>query len=241
MYKKWKIGLFSLLTLLLLVACNSGNEEEANNSTGEEQEQMPQVELDTEDYPEIIATVNGEDILREEYVPFLENQAGMIVAFMGVDIETEEGQEELRNLEEIVADLFVNDKLIEQEIAAENFEVTEEEVDQRMESVILQHGSEEELEKTLEEYGFTMDELRSDIEVELKREQFLAEQINIEEVTEEELQQLYDSKIENGEEIGEFAEVRDNLEAEILNSRETEAIQNYLDTLKEKSEIEIHL
>ncbi|KGA97253.1 hypothetical protein AJ85_10660 [Alkalihalobacillus alcalophilus ATCC 27647 = CGMCC 1.3604] len=241
MFKKWKIGLFSLLTLLLLVACNSGNEEEANDSTGEEQGQMPQVELDIEDYPEIIATVNGEDILREEYVPFLENQAGMIVAFMGVDIETEEGQEELRNLEGIVVELFVNDKLIEQEIAAENFEVSEEEVDQRMESVILQHGSEEELEKTLEEYGFTMDELRADLETDLKTEQFVAEQINIEDATEEELQQLYDSKIESGEEIGEFAEVRDNLEAEILNSRETEAIQNYLDTLKEKSEIEIHL
>ncbi|KMK76563.1 SurA N-terminal domain-containing protein [Alkalihalobacillus pseudalcaliphilus] len=243
MLRNWNVVALAIVIMMILSACNSGDNEEGTAPEENQNEEMPQVNLDVNDYPEVVATVNGDDIARDEFVPYLENQANMLVAFYGYDLESEEGKETLQELEQAVLDVLVQDRLIMQKVEESDYEVTEEELDQRYEMVLVQYGSgsEKELEEELEEYGFTLEDLRMDLEFQMKRDQYMNDHITFEEVTEDEVVTLYESRAEANEEIGELEEERETLEAELVNQRRLEATQQHYEELKEDSEIDIHL
>ncbi|MGM0432094.1 MAG: SurA N-terminal domain-containing protein [Spirochaetota bacterium] len=143
---------------------------------------------------EAVALVNGEEIAKSELQDLERQQASNY----GLDPESEESAELMNNLRSSILEQLVNTKLIEMEAEEAGLEATEEQVDQQYNQFAQQYGGEEEMEKLLEEQGWSpadlRDEIASQLPVQLYVEQYLEENFDPDnvEISDEELRELYE-------------------------------------------------
>ncbi len=115
---------------------------------------------------EIIATVNGEEITREEFAKALE-QEKMQYQMQGIDLDSEEMAETLQELEQHVLDNhFIIPMLVIQQAEKEGIIVSDEEIEERYQEYVTDFGGEEELLEQME----AADMNRSDLDNEIIRE-----------------------------------------------------------------------
>lgn len=204
--------------------------------------------------PSVIAEVNGMEISQQEYFSLLQQQAP---------------QSNLSSSQIIPFRYNVLNALIERKLlmaqAEEldvNVEVSEAEIDENYNNILEQNEmTDEELAEALSEQGYTIGDLREDIKGSIEDNktinQTIDQGIGEIEVSEEEIEELYqqkypesedaeaesDSESENAEaedERPEMAEVRDDLEQEIRSQKRNEATNNWLAELKENAEITVN-
>ncbi len=244
------MGLGIFVLAIGLAACG-GEETEQEETVATPEEESVAVDqdinsiIDTESIPEIIATVNGEDIEKEIYVANLQQQASSL-AMQGFDLDSEEGRSYLEMIEESILQQIINEKLIVQAANAEDIEVSEEDIDQEIATLIeeLPIESEEDLQALLDEQGVTMEELRSDIVDYVKRDKYIQQNLTITNPTEEELQALYDemlAMVEDESEAPAFEDYKDELEYSFLQEQEQEQTMQLVENLRETSDITIHI
>jgi peptidyl-prolyl cis-trans isomerase SurA len=245
------MGLGIFVLAIGLAACG-GNETETEQeeTTGEAEESVAADQdinavIDIESIPDVIATVNGEDIEKEVYVGYLQQQASNLV-MQGFDLESEEGKSYLEMIEDSLLQQMINETLIVQAANKEAIEVTEEEIDQEITTLIsdLQMSSDEDLQALLEEQNVTMEELRTDIVEYIKRDKYIQKNLNVTNPTEEELKAAYDemlAMVEDDAEVPEFEEYKDELEYNLLREQEQEQTLQLVETLRDGSEITIHI
>ncbi|MDT8860592.1 SurA N-terminal domain-containing protein [Alkalihalobacillus sp. MEB130] len=229
-----------------LAAC--GGEEEATQedpvATDETEAVEPGEEemgsfIDTSDIPEVIATVNGEDIDKEVYVATIEQEA-MQLAMQGIDIDSEEGAVYLEQVKDQVLDRIINSTLIANAANEEGIEVTDEEIESGIADLMAQFGleSEEQLQELLEAQGVPMEELREDVAENVKSNKYIEQKVTEIEVTEEEIQAFYDEAVASAPEaeadFPELEEVREEIEFQLQ-------MDALLANLREESEVTIHV
>lgn len=136
--------------------------------------------------------------------------------------------------------MLINTELLLQAAAADGIVVTDEEVAERLAQVETQVGGAEALAAELETAGVTMEQLRGDIVTEITIQTLLASVVGEEEiaVTEEEITELYESAGGEAAGIPPLEEVRDQVIAQIQQTKEQTLVQEYLDMLRLNAEIE---
>ncbi len=241
---------FGILALAFGLAACGGDETEQEEAVAAPEESAPAEQdlnsiIDTENIPDVIATVNGEDIEKEVYVSYLQQQATQMM-MQGIDLNSEEGRSYLEMIEESTLQQLVNEKLIVQAANEANLEVTEEEIEQEIASILteFQLESEEELQELIEQQGVTMDELRDDVVEYVKRDKYIQQNINVTDITEEELQAAYDellTMVEDESEVPEFEDYREELESSLLKEQEQAQTAQLLEELREDGEVTIHI
>lgn len=115
---------------------------------------------------EVVGKVNGEEITKDELYEFLVKQ---------------NGQQALETL--------ITEKIIEMEADKENVKVSEEELQERMDEIISQYGDEEAFKQALENYGYSIEDVEKDIEMNMVIEKLLEPQITI---TDEEMESFFE-------------------------------------------------
>ncbi|WP_332694650.1 SurA N-terminal domain-containing protein [Halalkalibacter lacteus] len=254
MKKKLFMGIGVCTLAFGLVACGGDDKAEEEVAAPEESENVEQEmgpDIDTESIPDVIATVNGEDINKEIYVGNLE-QGAMQLQMQGIDIESEEGLAELEVMKEQLLDRIINSTLITQAANEEGVEATEEEIDKGITELIAQIGleSEEQLQELLDEQGVSTDELRADVAETVKSEKYLDQNIEVSDISEEDLQAAYDELVEMVEAEGEgketpeipsFEDYREQLEYQMQMEQEQEQVGKLIETLRADSEITTHI
>ncbi|MFN2340794.1 MAG: SurA N-terminal domain-containing protein [Halanaerobium sp.] len=214
--------------------------------------------------PSVIAEVNGMEISQQEYFSLLQQQAP---------------QSNLDNSQVIPFRYNVLDALIERKLIISqaeelgvDVEVSEAEIDENYNNILEQNEmNDEELAEALSEQGYTIGELRDDIKSSLEDSKLITETIDqgIEEVevTDQEIQELYqqrypenenveadttsesaledsaaetDSVETSEEEKPELAEVSDELETEIKEQKRNQAVNDWLSELKSTAEITVN-
>ena len=125
--------------------------------------------------------------------------------------------------------------------------MTEEEIQSELDIVIGQFESEEQFEEVLKEQNLTKDDLRQDIINYFKMTKYLDQHITVTEISEEEVQTAYDEYVNDMQEQEEevetpsFEDVKEQLEMDLAMQKENEQTLELVQTLREKSDIEIHL
>ncbi|GAA1452903.1 SurA N-terminal domain-containing protein [Nesterenkonia lacusekhoensis] len=268
MHKKLLTGAAATTLLLGLAACDQNAEPDAEASGGAEeegqeapmgQEDMEMPEPDTEDIPDVVATVNGEELSSEEFIPLYEQQFQQMA--MQAQMSGEEPDE--ATIQEQVLDTAIGTELLLQDAEQQGFEASEEDIDAALEDAAEQGGMEsaDELIEAYEEQGNSEEELREDASDQALINQ-VTESLDIEEPSEEELQELYDqqeqqqemmAEAQGGEGGGEgapgaeqqemppFDEVRDELEEQAAQQNENEALMSHIEELREDADVETHL
>lgn len=118
----------------------------------------------------IVATVNGEPIMKDELYDIMLKQGG---------------QQAL--------DMLISSKIVDLEADKVNVEVTEEDINKEVEKLAKNYGGEDALNTVLLEYGYTIDDIKEDMEMNIKIKKLLEPQISI---SEEELLTVFEANKE---------------------------------------------
>ncbi|MEC5423529.1 SurA N-terminal domain-containing protein [Virgibacillus sp. C22-A2] len=254
--KKWIISLLFAALVLTLAACGNDDESAEDNNDeaeeaapGTEQPEMP--EPDLEGIPEVVAEVNGEEITREEFETTYQGQfqqASLQAMMSGQEID----QDQLKGQ---IAEGLVGQRLLIQEADNSGIEASEEEIDEILDQLVEQNGMEsrdEFLAALEEQQGMSEEEVRSELELQVKVDQLIARESGDIEPTDEEMEELYEEFAaqqeehaagEDGEEtdVPSFEEMKPDLEAQVKRQKEAEASQLLVEKLREDADVTIHI
>ncbi|WP_112180961.1 MULTISPECIES: SurA N-terminal domain-containing protein [Paraliobacillus] len=256
--KKWLLSLFLVLFVLVLAACNSDDEttEDTNDETATEEEEsetatteeaaMP--EADLEGIPEVVAEVNGEEITREKFETTYQGQLQQVALQAQMSGSTEEiDQDQLKTQ---VAEGMVGQELLIQEANNRDYDASDEAVDEVLNGLVEQNGleSQEEFLAAIEEQGTEQEEVMSQIELQVKVDQLIANESADIEPTDEEMQTYYDQLVEQQEQTGEegveipsFEEAKPQIEEQLKSQKEAEVTQTLINTLREDADVTINI
>ncbi|WP_202081383.1 SurA N-terminal domain-containing protein [Caldalkalibacillus salinus] len=184
-----------------------------------------------------VAIVNGEEIPRETY----DSQIDMVLdnyAQQGMDVESEEGQQMVEQIEQSVLESLITQELLLQKASEYDLHATEDEVEAELQTAIEQFGSQEKFEEALAQHNYTEEDLREELETNLTIEKLREQELDEVDVTEEELQDMYDQYSSAQEDFPPYEEVKADLEQLVQEEKQQEQFQQYVDELKEESDIE---
>ncbi|MFG6117698.1 MULTISPECIES: SurA N-terminal domain-containing protein [Thalassobacillus] len=260
MSKKWIMGLL-FAALLALAAC--GNDEEAKKEgqdkdqkqeqkaeqgkEGGEGEQAKMPEPDLKDTPEVVAEVNGEEIKKEEFESAYKQQ------FQQAALQAQMSGQELNQdqLKKQMVESLVGQELLIQEANNRGYEATQEEKDKILEDLAEQNqlGSKDEFMAALEEQGMSKEEIDSQLELQVKMDQLIAEEAGDLEPSEEELKQAYEQMKAQQEQMGgegqgevpPYEEVKPQLEEQVKMQKEGEEAQKLMKSLREDADVKVHI
>lgn len=216
--------------------------------------------------PSVIAEVNGMEISQQEYFSLLQQQAP----------QSNLSSTQIIPFKYNVLDALIERKLIisQAEVLDVKVEVSESEVDENYNNILEQNEmTDQELAEALSKQGSTIGELRADIKSSLEDNKTITQTIDqgIEtvEVSDQEIQELYQQRYPKNESVKEgadaesaveesapetdsantetaeekspeLAEVKADLETEIRNQKRNQAINSWLSELKSNAEITIN-
>ncbi|MCT2536684.1 SurA N-terminal domain-containing protein [Aquibacillus koreensis] len=266
MKKKWLVSLSLAGIIAFTAACSNEGEntesnedqtepqEEVDETAGEEgaenaaggEQQMEMPEPDLEDVPDVVAEVNGVEISKEDYESLYVSQfqqTALQYQMSGQELDQDQFKEQ-------IMESMIGQELLVQEVEKSDLEASEDKVNETLDGLVAQNEMEtqEEFFAALEEQGMDKTEVMSQVELQVKLDQLIANEAGEVEVTEEELQALYDQAIAQQEESGaegaeipSFEEAKPSLEQQIRTQKETETTQELVNKLREDAEVTIHL
>jgi len=185
----------------------------------------------------VVAVVNGEEITGTDLNTSIQQFKQAAVA-QGVDTSSPEVIADIRTQ---ALDVLVNTTLLRQAAQEQGIEVSAEATAERLDTIQTEIGGEEALQARITELGLTYADLEEDIEEELVIQTLLDTLFAEAEitVTEEEIQQVYDSAGGEGAELPPLETVSEQIQEQVRGTKEQEVIDAYLTTLKTDAEIEL--
>lgn len=189
----------------------------------------------------VVAIVNDEELLGEQY-----NAAVMAVQGemqrMGSDPTSDEAAEGIKKQ---ALDTLVNQTLILQQALAADLEVTEAEINEEYDSYIEQFGDEKTLKEALKAQDMKEEDFKEQIKELILFNKYKDKVSPTEEVSDEEVQEYYDSVSAESEgseqEVPPLDEVRDEIKNKIQQNKQQEELTAHVQELKEDSDIELKI
>jgi peptidyl-prolyl cis-trans isomerase SurA len=258
------LGLLTAAAVLTLSACGGGGDgDAAGDSAGASSSTSDTPGADSSDssgsdgadgadgpdldgIPDVVAEVNGEEVTKEDFVPFYE--ASFQQAAMQAQASGEDPDEEA--LKKQAVDDLVDTELLAQEAESRGIEISDQDVDEELTALAGQNGmkSADELLKAVEEQGLTEDQARSQIETQLLIEQLVTDETGPIEPTEKELRALYEQARKQQEQSGQagqefpaFDKVRSQLVEQAKAQESGRVAETLVTDLREDAEITINL
>ncbi len=193
------------------------------------------------DDSEPIAIVNGEEIPTYRFNEQVDRMKSGYEQ-QGIDFDSEDGAQFLAMIEQQAINTLIQQTVLIQGAEEAGIELDEASVDDAYAGIRNQFDSEEMFEEALEANGFTEDSLREMIYVELKIEKFFDASVDDVDVSDADIEEYYADYEEQMEQHDQEAEaledIWDEIEAQIIQERQSEQFNEVVDTLMEQSEIE---
>ena len=243
------LGTLAAAALLTLSACgggDGGSDEAAASDEPTSQESSAASDSaapGTDEIPDVVAEVNGEEVTKEEFVPFYEarlQQATQAAQAGGQPVDE-------AAIRQQTAESLVDTELLTQEAETRGIEVTDEDVDAELGELAQQYqlDSAEALLTALEEQGTSADEARQQVRTQVVLEELVADEDGSFEPTEKELRTLYaqarGAAKAQGQPVPPYAEVRSDLEQQATSEHQNEVAQELVEKLRNDAEIVLNL
>ncbi len=247
MKKTLQLILGLLLTTTVLMAC--GNEaaeeetEEPNQETTDDteattedtSEEAPGLDLDVteeETYAEddVVLEVNGEEVLGEAYnTAYIDTKRYLLQNNQDVSDKDMLKQQTLQTLQ--------SNTLVKQDAESMGITVTEEDVQTALEETKSQFETEEAYQQALDQLAYTEAGFKASLHTQLLQQQYLEEAIDVQSVTDEEVEEYYNLVKEQSDDVPPLEDVRDQIVAQLEQSKVQQAFQQKVTTLMEEAEI----
>ncbi|EGA90893.1 peptidylprolyl isomerase [Planococcus donghaensis MPA1U2] len=242
--KKMTFAFASFLLLLTLSACTD-NDEETSKENSEPETTEPSGEAAPTEYKlelpqkeEVVVVVNGEEILGKVYNS-VARQLESTLAAQGQSVSDEESANLLK---EQALSVLIGNKVILQDAEEKGYKADDETVKERLEELKNQFETEEAMNKALKETGFTIEEMELQLREQLIYEQYVAEEVEVDKVTDEEVQAAYDGFVESSEaEAPPLKEMEPTIRQSLEGQKTQDALFAQIEELKKSAEIEINI
>ncbi|MGI8315272.1 SurA N-terminal domain-containing protein [Halobacillus mangrovi] len=232
--------LFKTLAILIiavfgLTACSSGEETESNK--GQEQEKVKSAETETDELQGSgpVAVVNGEELSREDFNAQYKSMKEQY-SQMGMDLEGKEEQ-----LKKSIVDQMIGSELLIQSAEAAGIEVSNEEVEKKYSEFSQRFENEEQMKQALEENDTSEKEIKEQLKLQVKVDEFIANNTKQPEVTEEELKKEYDALKSQQEDVESFEKVKPALEQQLQSQKKQQQVVELVQKLREDAEVEVKI
>lgn len=241
-------------SLSMVAACGAENDPAAQTSSGQEASQetgssaaaAPSPDLDG--MPEVVATVNGEDIGKDEFARVYENQLQQ--ATLQAQMSGQEPDQDA--LKKSAAESMVGTELLMQEAEQQGIEATEAQIDDALAAAAESNQvGEEEFLAALEEQGTDREEVTAQLKQQVEVEAVVEQEIGTVSATEEELQAAYDAakaqhkqmpaESSEASEMPAYEEVKPQLKQQVVQEKEGTATQELVDKLHADGDVEINI
>jgi len=225
--------IFSLLLMLgLLVACGSSeNETENNNESEVETVEFSDEELVDDD--EIVLTINETEIMGEQYNSlYVQNKIRLHQYRQDIS--------DLEALKEQTLEMLIDQELLKQDAEQKEVSVTTEELDEEFKS-IKDEVTTEQFVSFLEVNQITEEEFKEQLHFSLLYEKYVTETMPEIEVSNDEVEELYQELKGEEEDFPELEEVAEYLKTELINQKKYEYVEEQLSQLREEADIEKNL
>ena len=244
------LGSLAVAAVLALSACSgggSGSDADATKDASPSADASAGAsEPDLDGIPDVVAEVNGEDVTKEEFVPIYEAtfQQAAAQAQMSGQAPDEDA------LKKQTVDDLVDTELLSQEAASRGIEVSDQDVDDELETLAEQNqmGSADELLAAVEKQGVTEDQARAQVETQVMVEQLVADEDGPFDPTEKELRALYAQAKQQQAQAGDqaqqippFAQVRDQLEEQARSQEIGKVAGALVKQLRKDADITVNL
>lgn len=245
MQNKFVLGISAFALAVGLAACSGETDENAegqNDQTEPQTEEAEIAETNFDDIPDVVATINGVDLLKDDFVVEYNNakQQQMMMGGQGDPSSTEVDEQ----LKDQSVNFLVDTELLTQASNEADVEVTDEDVNEQLDQIkaMYQLESDEDLEEILSGQDLTVDEFKAQIKESMKPQKYIEQEAQIEEPSDEEIQSTYDEIIaasEGEEEPPPLEDVEDTIVEQLKAQKTSEAANDILEDLREENEVEI--
>lgn len=211
-------------------------------------------EADVSDVPDVVATVNGQEITKDEFISVYESQFQQ----MAMQQQTTGEEVDEAALKDQVANQLVDNQLLLQGATDAGIKATDADVDATLEEIAKQNGlgSADEVVSALEQQGMSEEDVRKDAASQFTLTSFIEQKADIQEPTDEELQAQYDQLVAqqsqgggqqqpqgDGQqpEVPPFEEVKEQLAQQAITQQQNEAAGTIAAELREAGDVTINL
>lgn len=227
----------------------AGDDASATTGPGTDGGDQAAATLDTDDLPDPVAEVNGEQISKDDFLTAFETQregARQQAEMGGMPVDETALRDE-------VVELLVDTELLDQESERLGLTATEEEVDAELETLVAQSGapSSEDLLDVLSEQGFDEAQVREELERIVLIDKLVAERGGVEQPEEQELKDYYEEltgqSADDDQVTGDpaaapaYDQVRDMLADQLTQEREIASLTSLLEELRQDADITTHI
>ena len=226
--KKISLYILALTTVLVLAACGYDSDEEEEAQEAQEPPEQEEVEISDDekvDEDEAVVSINDVELTGEAY-NLIYVQTKSELAQVGQDIEDDS---EMKNA---AIDALVGQELLKQDAENQGIEIDEDEVESEFKT--FKEENEEELTSLLDEYDLSENAFKDQLHFSLIYEQYLESDAPEMEISDDEVQEMYDELKGENEEMPELEDVEEQLKQGIRQ----EKIQAKIEELKEDAEVE---
>ena len=203
-------------------------------------------EADVSDVPEVVATVNGTEITKDDFVQTYQSQ------YQQMAMQQQAGGQapDEKQLKTQVAEQLVNNELLRQGAEDAGIKATDKDIDTTLDEIAKQSGlgSGDEVVSALEQQGISAEQVRQDAASQFAITTFIEQEADIAEPSDEELKAQYDAMVEqqsaaggSAEEVPSFEEMKDQLAQQATMQQQNEAATEIAGKLRESGDVTINV
>lgn len=232
-----KVVLFVCLMLVLALAfgCSNGKKD---SQAGADNKSLTGVEQ-SEGEGEVIAIVNGTKI----YLSDMEELLKVTLADykrQGLDLEYDDPLEDFSYLKEDLLNELIAEELLLQDAKSMGITVTQEEIEEAIESAKNSFPTLEDFEENLKLYELEEDDLPEVVYKDILFNKYFDKVLTPVTVSESDIAELYEKYKEMyKDDIPSLEEIRQDLEQELIGEAKSEQVSKIVEELKQKGDIQI--
>ena len=257
---RWLLGLAMSVSVVALAACGSQGDEASPKESSAAAEQSPgadsaqdqqgqQGKPNTKDIPEVVAEVNGEKIVKDDFVPLFETQ------YQQMQMQAQQSGQPVdeKDLKKQTAENLVSTEVLVQEADKRDISVTDKDIDKGLkESAKSGQMSEKDFLKAMKDQGMDEEKVRSELKNQLKIEGLVEDEYGEFKVSGEEIGQAYEQAKAQQEQMAQqggqgqqemppIDEMRPQLKEQVKSQKSQEATQKFAKKLRKQADVTIHL
>lgn len=251
MPKKLLLSIAAVAAAFGLASCGGDDEQPAEDAPQSQQQgDQAASEPELDNIPDVVAVVDGEEISGEAFAENYQSQYQQL-SMQAQMTGQEPNQDQLKGQ---ALEMMINSELLVMEAEDQGFSASDDEVEDYLSEMAEANDMEsaDELMEELEAQGLSEERIREDLHNQVMIDQ-VVQTLEVEEPSEDELQQIYDAQVEQleamneqvddeqAQEVPEFEEMKPELEEQAKREQENAALTALLDDLRDDTEIEVKL
>ncbi|TGD13138.1 SurA-like protein [Brevibacterium sp. S111] len=251
------MGLAMSVSVVALAACGSQGDDAKPQESSAAAEQSPgadsgeqgqQGKPNTKDIPKVVAEVNGEKIMKDDFVPLFETQ------YQQMQMQAQQSGQPVdeKDLKKQTAENLVSTEVLVQEADKRKISVTDKDIDKGLkESAKSGQMSEKDFLKAMKDQGMDEKKVRSELKNQLKIEGLVEDEYGEFEVSGEEIGQAYEQAKAQQEQMAQqggqqqempsLDEMRPQLKEQVKSQKTDEATQKFAKKLRKQADVTLHL